>query len=162
MTRDTALLRPLRVFDTAYVATSTGLKSGGFLAIRGPIYKAIGVDIVATRWASSDAYRPQLHARSEVNLITQWLSRFPSGNFGIHAAVIHEYRDIAQFPVSGGFVRTTTESSNVFTGLLEIRILRGIISYQVRNFNGLVHQIVPDFYMHRAVNLYGVRWEFWN
>jgi hypothetical protein len=161
MTRDTALLRPLRVFDTAYVATSAGVKSGAFLAIRGPIYKAVGLDVVATRWAASDAYRPQLHARSEINLITRWLSRFPSGNFGIHAAVIHEYRDIAQFPVAGA-VRVTNQSSNVFNGLLEIRILRGIISYQVRNLNGFVHQIVPDFYMHRAINLYGVRWEFWN
>ncbi|MEO7683540.1 MAG: Plug domain-containing protein [Gemmatimonadaceae bacterium] len=161
MTRDTALLQPLRVFDTAYVATAAGLKSGAFLAIRGPIYRAIGVDIIATRWASSDAYRPLQHARSEINLITRWLSRFPSGNFRIHAAVVHEYRGLTQFPVSGGFVRTT-EASNVFSGLLEITILRGIISYQVRNFNGLVHQIVPDFFMHRAVNLYGMRWEFWN
>jgi hypothetical protein len=161
MTRDTALLQPLRVFDTAYVATPAGLKSGAFVAVRGPIYRAIGVDIIATRWAASDAYRPLQHARSEINLITRWLSRFPSGNFGIHAAVVHEYRGLTQFPVTGGFVRTT-EVSNVFTGLLEIRILRGIISYQVRNFNGEVHQIVPDFYMHRAVNLYGVRWEFWN
>jgi len=161
MTRDTALLRPLRVFDTAYVATSAGLRSGGYVAIRGPVYGAIGVDIVATRWASSDAYRPIQHARSEINLITRWLSRFPSGNFGIHAALVHDYRGVTEFPVEGGFVRTT-EASNVFSGLLEIRILRGTISYQIRNFNGLVHQIVPDFYMHRAVNLYGVRWEFLN
>ena len=161
MTRDTALIRPLSVFDTAYVATSAGLRSGGYVAIRGPIYRAIGVDIIATRWASSDAYRPLQHARSEINLITRWLSRFPSGNFGIHAALVHEYRGLTQFPVKDGFVRTT-EASNVFSGLLEIRILRGVISYQVRNFNALVHQIVPDFYMHRTVNLYGVRWEFWN
>jgi len=161
MTRDTALLQPLRVFDTAYVPTSVGLKSGAFLAIRGPIYGALGVDIIATRWAASDAYRPLQHARSEINLITRWLSRFPSGNFNIHAAVVHEYRGLTQFPVRDGFVRTT-EVSNVFSGLLEIKILRGIISYQARNFNGKVHQIVPDFYMHRAINLYGVRWEFWN
>jgi hypothetical protein len=161
MTRDTAQLLPLRVFDTAYVTTSVGLKSGGYVAIRGPIYKAIGVDIIATKWGSSDAYRPLRHARSEINLVTRWLSRFPSGNFGIHAAMVHEYRGLTQFPVKDGFVRTT-EASNVFSGLLEIRILRGIITYQVRNLTAKVHQIVPDFYMHRTVNLYGVRWEFWN
>ncbi|HYN81103.1 MAG TPA: Plug domain-containing protein [Gemmatimonadaceae bacterium] len=160
MTRDTALLQPLRVFDTSYVATSAGLRSGSFLAIRGPIIGALGADIIATRWAASDAYRPLQHSRAEINFITSWLSRFPSGNFGIHAAVIHEYRGIARFPVAQG--DRTAASSNVFMGLLEIRILRGTISYQVRNLAGLLHQIVPDFYMHRAVNLYGVRWEFWN
>lgn len=160
MTRDTALLPPLRVFDTAYVASAAGLRSGSYLAIRGPIIGALGADIIATRWAASDAYRPLQHTRAELNLITRWLSRFPSGNFGIHAAVIHEYRGITRFPVAGG-VRTTA-SSSIFTGLLEIRILRGIVSYQVSNINGTLHQIVPDFYMHRALNLYGVRWEFWN
>ncbi|MDP9178726.1 MAG: Plug domain-containing protein [Gemmatimonadota bacterium] len=160
MTRDTALLPPLRVFDTAYVATSAGLRSGTYLAIRGPIIGALGADIIATRWAASDAYRPLQHMRAELNFITRWLSRFPSGNFGIHAAVIHEYRGITRFPITQG--TRTTASSNVFMGLLEIRILRGIISYQVRNIAGLLHQVVPDFYMHRALNLYGVRWEFWN
>jgi hypothetical protein len=160
MTRDTALLEPLRAFDTAYVATTAGLRSGSFVAVRGPIIGALGADIIATRWAASDAYRPMQHTRTEINLITSWLSRFPSGNFGIHAALIHEYRGVTRFPVAGG-VRTTA-TSNTFTGLLEIRILRGIVSYQVRNFAGELHQIVPDFYMHRVLNLYGVRWEFWN
>jgi hypothetical protein len=160
MTRDTATLPPLRAFDTAYVTTAVGLRSGSYLAIRGPIYGALGADIIATRWAASDAYRPLQHTRAEINFITRWLSRFPSGNFGVHAALIHEYRGITQFPVSGG-VRTTATSS-VFSGRLEIRILRGIISYQVRNMNSDLHQLVPDFYMHRTINLYGVRWEFWN
>jgi hypothetical protein len=160
MTRDTALLPPLRAFDTAYVATAAGLRSGFFVAARGPIIGALGADIIATRWAATDAYRPLQHTRAEINLITNWLSRFPSGNFGIHAALVHEYRGVTRFPVTGG-VRTTA-SSNTFTGLLELRILRGIVSYQVRNFAGELHQIVPDFYMHRALNLYGVRWEFWN
>lgn len=160
MTRDTATLLPLRAFDSAYVETAAGLRSGSYVALRGPIIGALGTDIVVTRWAASDAYRPLYHSRSEINLITRWLKRFPSGNFGLHAALVHEYRDATRFPVSGG-VRTTA-SSNTFSALLEIRILRGIISYQVRNIAGELHQIVPDFYMHRALNIYGVRWEFWN
>ena len=160
MTRDTATLPPLRVFDSAYVATAAGLRSGSFVALRGPIIGALGTDIVVMRWAASDSYRPLYHSRSEINLITRWLKRFPSGNFGLHASLIHEYRGVTRFPVSGG-VRTTA-STSILSGLLEIRILRGVISYQVRNINGELHQIVPDFYMHRALNIYGVRWEFWN
>jgi hypothetical protein len=160
MTRDTATLLPLRAFDSAYIATGAGVRSGSYVALRGPIIGALGADIVVTRWAASDAYRSLYHARSEINLISRWLKRFPSGNFGIHAALIHEYRDVTPFPVSGG-VRTTA-SSSIFSAVLEIRILRGVISYQVRNMNGTLHQIVPDFYMHRVLNVYGVRWEFWN
>jgi hypothetical protein len=50
----------------------------------------------------------------------------------------------------------------VFSGLLEIRILKAVISYQVRKLAGLTYQIVPDFYMPRVINIYGVRWDFVN
>lgn len=160
LTRDTALLQPPRAFDTAYVAEPAGRRSGAYVGIRGTIYGALGADIVATQWAAADSYRPSVQARSEINLITRWLSRFPSGNFGVHAAMIHEYRGEVKLPVADG-VRTTA-SSNVFSGLLEIRILKAVITYQIRNLAGELHQIVPDFYMPRVINLYGVRWEFVN
>jgi hypothetical protein len=161
LTRDTALLEPPRAFDTAYVAVPAGRRSGAYFGLRGTIYGALGADIVATRWAAADAYRPSFQSRSEINLITNWLSRFPSGNFGVHAAMVHEYRGQVRFPVADG-VRITAASSNVFSGLLEIRIMRATISYQIRNLAGELHQIVPDFYMPRVINLYGVRWEFVN
>jgi hypothetical protein len=25
-----------------------------------------------------------------------------------------------------------------------------------------LYQVIPDFYMPPAINIYGVRWEFWN
>ncbi len=160
LTRDTALLVPLRTIDTAYVAQAAARRSGFYVGARGTIIGALGMDVVVTQWAAADAYRPKYQARSEINLISRWLSRFPSGNFGIHAAAIHDYRSQVNFPVAGG-VRATA-SSNVFSGVLEIRIMRAVISYQIRNLAGELHQIVPDFYMPRALNLYGVRWEFVN
>jgi len=161
LTRDTALLVPPRAFDTAYVARPAGRRSGAYVGLRGTIYGALGADIVATQWAAADEYRPSFQSRSEINLITNWVSRFPSGNFGIHAAMVHEYRGQVRFPVADG-VRVTAASSNVFAGLLEIRIMRAVITYQIRNLAGELHQIVPDFYMPRVINLYGVRWEFVN
>ena len=160
LTRDTAFLTPLRAIDTAYIAEAAGRRSGFYVGARGTIVGALGMDVVVTQWAAADAYRPKYQARSELNLTSQWLSRFPSGNFGIHAAAIHEYRSEVNFPMAGG-VRTTA-SSNVFSGVLEIRIMRAVLSYQIRNLAGELHQIVPDFYMPRALNLYGVRWEFVN
>lgn len=160
MTRDTALLPSPVVFDTAYVALAQGRRSGSYAALRGRIFRDLGVDVLATRWDSGGFYQPRYQARSEANLVTRWRSRFPSGNFGLKAAMVYDYRGDVVFPVAGG--AAIAAASGTVSGLLEIRIMRAVISYQVRNLAGMVHQIVPDFFMPRAINFYGVRWEFWN
>ena len=160
LTRDTALLQPPRVFDSAYTATATGRSSAGFLALRGRVFREVGIDIVATRWNSAAFYQPRYQARSEANLVTRWSSRFPSGNFGLKAALVHDYRGDIAFPVADGSV--VAAASGTVSGLLEIRIMRAIVSYQVRNITGELYQIAPDFFMPRTINFYGVRWEFWN
>ncbi|MDQ3081684.1 MAG: hypothetical protein M3R07_05680, partial [Gemmatimonadota bacterium] len=89
-----------------------------------------------------------------------WSSRFPSGNFGLKAALVYDYRGDIAFPVADGSV--IAAASGTVSGLLEIRIMRAIVSYQVRNITGELYQIAPDFFMPRTINFYGVRWEFWN
>ncbi|HEX2721692.1 MAG TPA: hypothetical protein VHM24_02140, partial [Gemmatimonadaceae bacterium] len=126
----------------------------------GQLYKDIGIDIMGTRWDSAGFYQPRYQSRSEVNLVTRWLSRFPSGSFGLKAAFIHEYRTEVAFPTAAGVRRTNT--SGIMSALLEIRIMRGVATYQVRNILGDQYQIVPDFFMPRAISVYGLRWEFWN
>ena len=160
ITRDTAYLKPLAVFDTAYVARSEGRRNGYYAALRGPLYKDINVDIQGTMWDSAGAYQPRYQARSEVNLITSWLSRFPSGNLGIKIAVVHDYRSSVVFPTSTG--SRVTNASGIFSAQVELRILRGVATYQVRNIFGDQYQLIPDFYMPRPISLYGIRWEFWN
>lgn len=160
ITRDTATLPPPRVFDSAYVPVAVGRRSGNYIAVRGTIIGDLGLDVLGMRWAFADEYRPQYQLRDEIHIDTRWLSRFPSGNFGLRAAVVHEYRGVTSFPVASA-VRIT-DSFNTFSGLLEIRILRGVVSYQVRNLAGQLYQQVPGFFMPRAINLYGIRWEFLN
>jgi hypothetical protein len=160
ITRDTAILQPLRAIDTAYIAHPVGRRSGAYVGLRGNVYKSLNADIIATQWATADEYRPKNQVRAELNLVTRWLSRFPSGNFGINAALVSDYRSSVRFPTATG--DRIAESSTVFSGLLEIRILKAVISYQVRNLAGLTYQIVPDFYMPRVINIYGVRWDFVN
>ena len=55
-----------------------------------------------------------------------------------------------------------TGVSKTLSAILEIRILRAVISYQQRNVMGYQYQIVPSFEMPRVLAIYGVRWEFWN
>jgi hypothetical protein len=160
ITRDTAILTPPSVFDSAYQVRSIGRRNGFYAGLRGTLYKDINVDVVGTMWDSTGYYQPHYQARSEINLTTSWLSRFPSGNFGLKIAGVSDYRTAVSFPVQDGIRRTG--ASDVLSALVEIRILRGVATYQVRNILGTGYQIVPDFFAPRAISLYGLRWEFWN
>ncbi|MEP6506917.1 MAG: hypothetical protein ABJC63_01730 [Gemmatimonadales bacterium] len=160
VTRDTALLKPPTVFDTAYVVRSIGRRNGLYAGLRGKLYKDINVDVQGTMWDSAGFYQPRYQLRSDINLATNWLSRFPSGNLGLKIGVTHDYRTAVSFPVSGGVRRTN--ASGILSALVEIRILRGVLTYQVRNIVGDQYQIIPDFFMPRAISYYGLRWEFWN
>jgi hypothetical protein len=160
ITRDTAVLAGPVMFDTAYKQVRTGMRQGLYAGLRGRIYKDLNADVIVMRWDSAGFYQPRYQSRSEVNVTTNWLSRFPSGNFGLKVALVHDYRSKVMFPVPGG--NRFTPESNVMSGLVEIRIQRGILSYQIRNIAGENYQLVPDFFMPRTINIYGIRWEFWN
>jgi len=160
VSRDTAVLVPPSVFDTAYSVRSVGRRQGLYAGLRGKVYKDINVDVVGTRWDSAGFYQPRYQSRSEINLDTRWLTKFPSNSFGLKVAFIHEYRSEVAFPTITGVRRTN--ASGVVSALVEIRLLRGVATYQVRNMVGEQYQIVPDFFMPRAISVYGLRWEFWN
>lgn len=160
ITRDTAVLTPPTVVDTVYRYREIGKRQGLYAGVRGRLYKDINIDILGTRWDSAGFYQPRFQSRSELNLNTRWMKRFPSGSFGLKLAAIHEYRGVVRFPLTEGFA--FTRASNVFSALVEIRILRGVATYQVRNIFGQQYQIFPDFFMPRSLGIYGLRWEFWN
>jgi hypothetical protein len=160
MTRDTAVLAAPGVIDTVYHIRPIGKRSGIYGGIRGKLFKDLNADILATHWDSAGFYQPQTQVRSEVFLNTRWMSRFPSGSFGLKLAAIHDYRGVVRFPTADGY--KTTASSNIVSALVEIRILRGVASYQVRNVFGKNYQQFPDFFMPRSIGIYGLRWEFWN
>jgi hypothetical protein len=119
-------------------------------------------DLMGIRWQDAGAfYRPQYQTRSEVYVSTTLPRRFPSGNFGLLASLLHEYRSHSFFP-------TTDESAEraggyrVISGLIEIRILQAVLSYQYRNLLIEDYVTVPRYFMPRQTQFYGVRWEFWN
>jgi hypothetical protein len=171
--RDTSYLPPPRLFDfdtsRTFAPTVDGVATGVTAGIRGTIYKAIKADISAIRWNDTAGfYRPRLQARSEIYVQTNWLSRFPSGNFGFLYSFVHEYRSNMHFPVFQQNGGTTTVGDTIVGGyrslnsLLEIRILSAVAFWQFRNFMGERYSNVPGFLMPRQTQFYGVRWEFWN
>jgi hypothetical protein len=55
-----------------------------------------------------------------------------------------------------------TQPSNVVSALLEIRIQRATLFYKYRNLTGGDYEQIPGLTMPNLVQMYGVRWEFFN
>lgn len=160
--RDTALLAAPIVFDTAFQAAADGRLTGTFATLRGKFFGDLGIDAVGVRWEREGFYRPKEQSRTQLYIDTQWRSAVPSGNLNIFAALTHEYRGRALFPMAAPALPLETPVYRTWGFLLEVRILRAVLSYQFRNVFGLQYQQVPGFMMPRQTNYYGVRWEFVN
>lgn len=171
--RDSAALRAPTRYDTAFVPAIDGPASATFVALRGRLWNAIYADVLGLQWQRPGAYRPRYQTRTELYVKSRWLSRFPSGAFGIVASIMHEYREPVLFPTAAPPAATPpappaptplvlTGFSRVLSTRLEIRILQGVVSWQWRNIVGEFQDQVPGALMPRANSVYGIRWEFTN
>jgi hypothetical protein len=158
-TEKTQGLAPL-VYDTLLLPTPAGRVTARTVSIRGPLGRGFGIDSWLARWDQPREYQPQYQSRSEINFTNNFLRRFPRGDFELHAAGVYEYRGGTIFPLAAGSVVTPT--AKTLSALLEIRILRAVISYQQRNILGYPYSVIPGFDMPRVLAIYGVRWDFWN
>jgi hypothetical protein len=158
-TEKTAGLSPV-VYDTLFLPTASGRTNAGTASIRGPIGRGFGIDAWVTRWDDTRPYQPQYQSRSEINFASKFLGRFPRGDFELRAAGVYEYRGHSIFPLSAGDLRIAP--AKTLSALLEIRILRAVLSYQQRNILAYPYEVIPGFLMPRVLAIYGVRWDFWN
>jgi hypothetical protein len=159
--RDGATLAPPRIYERFREARVEPSVGGTVFAARGPVYKAVSLDVSGVVWDAAGLYRPQYQARTGLLLSTNWLSRFPAGQFGIVAGVTNEYRSRAGFAADSGRTVFAPASSTLST-LLEIRIQQAVLSWQFRNVLAREYYLVPGYQMPGPINFYGVRWEFWN
>lgn len=160
MTMDNAYVLAPIVYDTLLLPISLERSEGVVGSIRGPLGRGFGIDAYVTRWTSQRPYRPQYQSRSEINFGSTFPRRFPTGNFELRVSAIYEYRGGNVFPLAAGDIEVL--AAKTISGLVEIRIMRAVISYQQRNILAYQHEIVPGFEMPRVLAIYGVRWEFWN
>jgi hypothetical protein len=148
------------VFDPDFVAASLGTVTGVFGAVRGPVWRDLSAEVVATQWSGGDAaYRPDQQVRAQLTLDTRWLSRFPTGEFGFKLSGAIEHRSGATFPGAGG---VSTLASTVVGAVVEIRIQDAIAFLQSRNTLAVDYEQVPGYLLPRNLIVYGVRWQFWN
>ena len=148
------------VYDTLLLPTTAGRTKASTGSIRGPIGRGFGIDAWITRWDSTGNYQPQYESRSEINFANNFSKRFPRGDFAVRVAGVYEYRGHNIFPSSAGDIRIG--AAKTLSALLEIRILRAVISYQQRNILAYQYAVIPGFEMPRVLAIYGVRWDFWN
>ena len=161
-------LAPL-AYDSLFLPTLAGRLSARTASIRGPLPGGFGIDAWIERWSPLNPYVPEYQSRSELSYVNNFIRRFPRGDFELRVAGIYEYRSHVDFPFGapdpgGGFSsgQVRTEVAKTISALLEIRIMRAVISYQQRNILAYQYPIVPGFEMPRVLAIYGVRWDFWN
>ena len=161
MSLDTTLVPAPFVYDTLYQPVEVGERRITFATLRGPIWKGFGVNVVANKAPAGEPYVPEYHVRSELYFSTSWLSKFPTGNFHVLASAAHEYRTQVLFPVAEGPPQSS-DQHRVISTLLELRLYDAVLSWQYRNVMGEIYTVVPGYSAPRAVNYYGVRWDFFN
>lgn len=166
--RDATELPPAPVYANVGRSVLLEPRVTGFIgSARGRVYKDVYVDAFGLRWSGGSVYRPQYESRAELRLSTEWRRRFPTGNFGLNAAIWNEYRSAAFFPAPADSAATEITNlragpANVLNALLEIRIQRGWVTYQLRNALNREYELVPGIAIRGPISYYGVRWEFWN
>ena len=148
------------VYDTLLLPTGPGRITARTASVRGPLVGGLGIDAWVTRWDRARPYQPEYQSRSEINYANNFAKRFPRGDFDVRAAVTYEYRGSTTFPLEAGEVRIA--AAKTLSALLEVRIIRAVVSYQQRNILSYPYEIIPGFEMPRVLAIYGVRWEFWN
>jgi hypothetical protein len=172
--RDGGALLPPVVYEDALASARPArvreLSVGGTIAgLRGRVYRDLQADVSAVLWDSAGTFRPRYQGRAELRLLTNWLSRFPSGEFGANVAVFDEYRSemygsytSTGAGTAGSLIQRRAAASNQLGALLELRLQSAVLSFQIRNALGRRFEYLPGLRAPQALSIYGVRWEFSN
>jgi hypothetical protein len=164
MTKDTSIVQAPVVYDTTMKTAAYGRTTALIAAVQGNLFGDIYVNMSGTDWDKAEPYLPRYEGHAEAYIATEWLKQFPRHTFGFKFGVAFDYRSSTLFPATSAPNQQyyIVSDSRVYSILAEIRILQGTISWQLRNANGYPYYLVPGYQMPRQVNIYGLRWSFWN
>jgi hypothetical protein len=162
VTRSAAIVTAPIELDTTMRPINTAAATGEIVSFRGPLLFGLHLDLDAINWNAADAYRPQTQARTKLWFESSFLHRFPRNNFHLLASGTFDYFTKIYAPVGTNPVGQSAAGAGIFSTLLEIRISTAVIFWQYRNPVGAIYSTFPGYTMPRLVNIYGVRWQFWN
>lgn len=148
--------------DSSLVRVLTGEARGVLIGVRGKVYGALSLDIGATWWDDSGAYRPRRDVHTSLAFDSGWPGRFPRGNFHVLAEARFDHRSPMFFPTAAGTAGAMSSPLDVMSARLEFRISSGTVFLQLINPVGRVYDTTPGYLMPRNFSYYGLRWNFWN
>lgn len=108
------------------------------------------------------AFEPPTHTRAAVTFRSRFLRKFRRGEFDLVARVgVDAWGDgVAGSDSTGAPVRLGGGATVDY--LVEFRLVGAVIFWTLRNSQAERYNAVPGFEMARALQRYGVRWEFTN
>ena len=162
ISRSAQSMLPLIEMDTSLRRFTVPAATGFTVGIRGPVWRGWELDIDGTSWNDPAPYRPQQQLHTRLWFQSWFLERFPRKNFHLAVELTNDYRTAAYLPVGKNLFGQTSRGGSIWGSMVEIRISSAVISWQYRNMAGYQYESVPGYLMPRLLNIYGVRWEFWN
>ncbi|MEY2733949.1 MAG: hypothetical protein RL340_1008 [Gemmatimonadota bacterium] len=159
--RTAATTPALVIFDPRFGPADLTAATGLEVSAGGTLWGPFSFGWRGLRWQEPGPYRPQVESRAELRVASDFRRQIKRGTFGLSAAAIHEYRGGMSVPLAAGGTRETLGASFIGT-VLDMRLGSAHIFWHNRNAVGKVYETVPGFLMPRLVQLYGVRWDFWN
>jgi hypothetical protein len=158
---DRDVLGPVE-FDTTAKATRVPGGTGLKVSFGGPMAGGWNLQSDVVNWGSGTALRPQTEARTRLWFDSRFLGVAPRGNLNVLAQLTHEYRSQFFVPKGDDALGQQARSYNVYSALVEVRIATAVVYWDYRNMTGLTYATFPGYLMPRILNVYGVRWDFWN
>jgi hypothetical protein len=162
VTRGASLVAPPLELDSALGTVNAVAAKGVIAGVHGPIWRGLALDLDAIDWSNAGPYRPGKEVRTRIWFESSFLGRFPRGTFHLFASATHEYRTTTFVPLGTDPIGQSTPGYSSLGTLIEIRIGTAVISWETRNILAQIYETYPGYVMPRLINLYGVRWEFWN
>ncbi len=162
VTRTASLVAPPIEIDTTLRTVASPAANGVIASFRGPLLLGLNLDVDAINWSVIGPYRSQTEARTRLWFASSFLHRFPRNNFHLSASVTYDYFSTIYAPNGSNPVGQSTPGAGIISTLLEIRISTAVIFWEYRNPSGIIYATYPGYVMPRLVNLYGLRWQFWN
>lgn len=159
--RGAALVNGMPLFDAVYVPTELEEATGFEVGLRGPVLGPLSFEFRGIDWGEEAVYRSSLESHTEIRVATGFKKKLPKANFLLTAAVTHDYRNDYLAPDGAGGVQRA-KGAAVLGTTLDLRIGAAHVFWYNRNLAGKVYETVPGYLMPRLVQLYGIRWEFWN
>ncbi len=159
--RGEGLVQGMPLFDKAFEGQTLEAATGLELGVRAPIAGPLVFEFRGIDWGGEALYRSSLESHAELRVASGFKKRLPRANFMMVAAVTHDYRNDFLAPDgSGGVMRA--RGASVLGTQLDLRIGAAHVFWYNRNLTGKVYETIPGYLMPRLVQLYGIRWEFWN